>query len=622
MRLYGDESRGDGDGGRDGNDDGGNGGDDDRSGSDGGGRGDSDGSGSSGVKRKGNRSQQRQHRRKSSISGGGGGGGMDEKPARRRSQNNQAGQQQPSSLHGNNNNSSSGGGGGNSSNANASSGDPQSQGALFEVQLLTLCEVPPRTKLHVGGVVMARSVKYLGRVKTSKHDLETRDTWWIELREEVSLLKGMCIGSQEYSVARYADSCFFYARHKCAVLCLPPFHTLHSFGCLFVRYDFCYHNYRHCQLRAHAQSLCCTHVLGYTETCSIHDDVCVLSCSGTAATLRALLLPSDALMALDRDLARQTRTAAAQWILDAHAHDEEVAAAEAENDNAARTKVDKDKLESEAPVPNAGSGGQNTDTGGGGGDSDANNASTAADGTVDAEFAATSIKGHHQHRNRIQSGFGRSERRASFNSKEGKTKRSSSAGGAVLGAAAAVSGGRRRGGAGDGVRLNHRRSQLGGGLMYGGAAAAAASGPTTLGRASSALRVPRVKPCSAAHVPYAHTQAPFKAMKLVPCALCGRKWVPELLLATVEPPLHLPTRGSGVLLQARVCRPHSWAKRLGSRNAELVSEQLPFVEYELQRQLVLKLKVRAHVIQKFLLLISFVALVLLYSKLHSSFVVC
>jgi len=46
------------------------------------------------------------------------------------------------------------------------------------------------------------------------------------------------------------------------------------------------------------------------------------------------------------------------------------------------------------------------------------------------------------------------------------------------------------------------------------------------------------------------------------------------------------------------------------------------VEYELQRQLVLKLKVCAHVIQKFLLLISFVALVLLYSKLHSSFVVC
>jgi hypothetical protein len=68
--------------------------------------------------------------------------------------------------------------------------------------------------------------------------------------------------------------------------------------------------------------------------------------------------------------------------------------------------------------------------------------------------------------------------------------------------------------------------------------------------------------------------------------------VPELLLATVEPPLHLPSRGAGVLVQARVCRPHAWARRVGSRNAELVSEQLPFVEYELQRQLVLKLKVK------------------------------
>lgn len=178
MRLYGDESRGDGDGGRDGNEHGDNGGDDgDRSGS-GDDQGDSDGSGSGGGgrKRTGDRSR-RQRRRTNSVSGG-----NDEKHSRRRSQNNPAGQQTPSHNNSNNNNS-----GGNSSNNNnnVSSGDPQSQGASFEVQLLTICEVPPRTKLHVGGVVMARSVKYLGRVKTSKHDLETRDTWWIELREEV-----------------------------------------------------------------------------------------------------------------------------------------------------------------------------------------------------------------------------------------------------------------------------------------------------------------------------------------------------------------------------------------------------------------------------------------------------
>jgi hypothetical protein len=63
------------------------------------------------------------------------------------------------------------------------------------------------------------------------------------------------------------------------------------------------------QIRAHAQSLQCPFVIGYTESCTIHDDVCVISatyvinlipfglvqhsakshgllCSGTAAVLK------------------------------------------------------------------------------------------------------------------------------------------------------------------------------------------------------------------------------------------------------------------------------------------------------------------------------------------------
>lgn len=31
------------------------------------------------------------------------------------------------------------------------------------------------------------------------------------------------------------------------------------------------------QIRAHAQSLQCPFVIGYTESCTIHDDVCVIS---------------------------------------------------------------------------------------------------------------------------------------------------------------------------------------------------------------------------------------------------------------------------------------------------------------------------------------------------------
>lgn len=103
------------------------------------------------------------------------------------------------------------------------------------------------------------------------------------------------------------------------------------------------------------------------------------------------------------------------------------------------------------------------------------------------------------------------------------------------------------------------------------------------------LRARRAKPCSYCHVPYHHRIAPFSNMKLVPCLLCGKKWVPEILLATVEPPDSLPIRGSGVFVQARVCR--SRPKSTGESDALAVSEALPFLEYELARQLMLKLKV-------------------------------
>lgn len=37
-----------------------------------------------------------------------------------------------------------------------------------------------------------------------------------------------------------------------------------------------------------ARTLCCWHVIGYSESSTIHDDVCVLSITGTAATVRGL----------------------------------------------------------------------------------------------------------------------------------------------------------------------------------------------------------------------------------------------------------------------------------------------------------------------------------------------
>jgi len=42
------------------------------------------------------------------------------------------------------------------------------------------------------------------------------------------------------------------------------------------------------EIRSHANTLGCSHVIGYAEASTIHDDVCVLSLTGTAATVRGL----------------------------------------------------------------------------------------------------------------------------------------------------------------------------------------------------------------------------------------------------------------------------------------------------------------------------------------------
>jgi hypothetical protein len=51
--------------------------------------------------------------------------------------------------------------------------------------LITLKVFSPATRIRLGGIVSARSVKYLGKMATKLADQETRDSWWLELREEV-----------------------------------------------------------------------------------------------------------------------------------------------------------------------------------------------------------------------------------------------------------------------------------------------------------------------------------------------------------------------------------------------------------------------------------------------------
>ena len=99
------------------------------------------------------------------------------------------------------------------------------EGSQDEVQLLTLREFDPRVRVRIGGLVTARSVKFLGNLASKLSDQDTRDSWWSELRDEI---------------------------------------------------------------RSHARTLCCWTVIGYSEASTIHDDVCVLSITGTAATVRGL----------------------------------------------------------------------------------------------------------------------------------------------------------------------------------------------------------------------------------------------------------------------------------------------------------------------------------------------
>nr|XP_023672510.1 C2 domain-containing protein 5 isoform X8 [Paramormyrops kingsleyae] len=99
----------------------------------------------------------------------------------------------------------------------------QTQSALEqrEFPFFTLTCFPPGFLIHVGGVVSARSVKLLDRIH-NPDEPETRDAWWEEIRQEI---------------------------------------------------------------KSHAKALGCHAVVGYSESTSICEEVCILSASGTAAIL-------------------------------------------------------------------------------------------------------------------------------------------------------------------------------------------------------------------------------------------------------------------------------------------------------------------------------------------------
>ncbi|EFX89381.1 hypothetical protein DAPPUDRAFT_40738 [Daphnia pulex] len=97
-------------------------------------------------------------------------------------------------------------------------------------------------------------------------------------------------------------------------------------------------------------------------------------------------------------------------------------------------------------------------------------------------------------------------------------------------------------------------------------------------------------PCRVCHIPYSKASIPFP-IKLSRCALCRQGKVPDVLIATIEPPTGMNVTGRGCLIQARLCRPKR-AESRGDQQAKEVSDGLPFLEYELHRQLINKLRTK------------------------------
>lgn len=348
------------------------------------------------------------------------------------------------------------------------------EGHQDEVQILTMKEFGPRVRIRVGGLVATRSVKFLGKLASKLSDQETRDGWWTELRDEI---------------------------------------------------------------RGHAKTLCCTHVIGYTEASTIHDDVIILSVTGTAATVRGL--PD-----LSQDLRMWTQLSSMYQQQMADRSSKAVPSRRVPSSLPHSTGAD----DSSCPATPLHTGNVSEDAGGEDIDDADDDVDLIPKGDVMDNNLIISTSRNSRREFRRQRHAERLERR--FRKAVHGTNRKDDSG------------------------FNF---------------SSASFNEKFLGSTMSLMSARLAKPCSYCHVPYHHRYAPFNNMKLVPCQLCGKKWVAETLLCTIEPPSRLPVRGPGVLIQARVCRTRP--KETGERDALAVSEALPFLEYEIARQLMLKLKV-------------------------------
>lgn len=294
---------------------------------------------------------------------------------------------------------------------------------MLEYPFLTLEKFPQGFIIHLGSCVCARSVKLLERV-ANPDEPETRDNFWTELRMEI---------------------------------------------------------------RSHTRALGCNVVLGYSESTTISDEVCVLSATGTAAVINMQYIAELGLADSTGNLAATKMT----------------------------SSLDRNDFERQGS------------TGGVGG-------ATQTSATV---VGGTSTTGN------VLSGGGGAGGHPTVASTEGKGLNGKS----------------------DSDSLN-------------------GSGGGGMDSLSSSIGS-----CTVAHIPYNVSSVPFN-VSMDTCAMCRKSKVPDVLVSTIEPPENLSITGRGCLLQAQVCRVKKDLR--GESNAKEISDLLPFLEYELHRLLINKLKVR------------------------------
>ncbi|XP_035896718.1 C2 domain-containing protein 5 [Anopheles stephensi] len=95
--------------------------------------------------------------------------------------------------------------------------------------------------------------------------------------------------------------------------------------------------------------------------------------------------------------------------------------------------------------------------------------------------------------------------------------------------------------------------------------------------------------CTICHVPYSLGSVNFR-INAVKCSMCKNGIVPDVLITTIEIPDGVPVSGRGSLIQAHTCRLKRDLK--SEANGKEISDALPFLEYELHKLLVNKLKIK------------------------------